>query len=103
MKLKHLAVVPKHNHRRLTSVIALSLILHACGALAVTRYVSTNGAHVAPYTSWINAATNIAQALNVCTDGDVILVSNGVHYCYKQTVNTSSGNPQPEWTQRDNH
>lgn len=89
MKLKHLAVVPKHNHRRLTSVIALSLMLHACGALAVTRYVSTNGAHVAPYTSWINAATNIAQALNVCTDGDVILVSNGVHYCYQHTVNTS--------------
>ena len=43
------------------------------------HYVSLNGGHIYPFTTWEIAATNIQAAIDVSTDGDTILVTNGVY------------------------
>jgi len=48
-------------------------------AHAVTRYVAGNGGHVPPFTNWTTAATSIQAAVNSATNGDWILVTNGVY------------------------
>lgn len=74
--------------RRLGGVLAAALAVAAIGrGWGVTVYVSTNGANISPYTNWANASTNIARALLSRVDGDVIIVSNGVHACYSLSVN----------------
>ena len=47
--------------------------------LAETRYVSLCGGHVPPFTNWIDAATNIQAAIDVASEGDTVLVTNGVY------------------------
>ncbi len=41
------------------------------------HYVSTNGAHNTPFTSWADAATNLPAALAVALPGATVVVSNG--------------------------
>lgn len=53
--------------------------LLAAHAPAATRYVATNGLHVAPYDSWANAATSLHAAVLGAQDGDLVLVTNGVY------------------------
>lgn len=57
----------------------IGMTLCALPAWAALRYVALDGGHVAPYTSWAAAATNVPAALAVAGDGDEIIVSAGVY------------------------
>ncbi len=51
----------------------------ASGAWADIHYVSKSGAHTTPFTNWTMAATDIQSAVDAATDGDTVLVTNGVY------------------------
>ncbi len=62
--------------------IHVGLILLACGIVnssAIDRFVSLAGAHVSPFTSWADAATNIQAAIEASSTGDTVWVTNGVY------------------------
>jgi len=44
-----------------------------------TYYVSPYGSNISPYASWQNAATDLQDAVNAASDGESVLVTNGVY------------------------
>jgi hypothetical protein len=60
------------------SVAFLAVGISACPA--ATLYVDrNNSAPLQPYAEWSTAATDIQAAIDAATDGDVILVTNGIY------------------------
>lgn len=59
-------------------LIAAFLVATCHHAIAETRYVSSSGLHMAPFTNWVEAATNIQSAIDVSNPGDVVVVTNGI-------------------------
>jgi len=47
---------------------------------AAEHYVSKTGAHISPFSSLANAATNIQAAVNVASSGDTVFVNDGTYY-----------------------
>ena len=59
---------------------ALILMGSAFRVSAALYYVNANNATpAAPYSTWADAATNLQDAVNSASDGDTVLVANGVY------------------------
>jgi hypothetical protein len=59
-------------------MLAWSLpVIHGSAAVLYVSLISTNP--LTPYGNWNNAATNIQDAIDAATDGDQILVTNGLY------------------------
>jgi predicted outer membrane repeat protein len=58
----------------------LIVIFLAAKSSAATFYVDVNGSNpISPYADWSTAATNIQDAIDASSDGDQILVTNGIY------------------------
>src|ERR1017187_1288725 len=68
-------------------------LLLAFHAAATTFYVNaSNPAPGSPFATWSTAATNIQDAIDVATDGDTVLVTNGVYASGGRAVNGTATN-----------
>jgi len=55
------------------------IILITQASFATIRYVSKTGSSTPPYTSWETASDSIQKCINICVDGDTVIVANGVY------------------------
>src|SRR5690606_29275772 len=62
---------------------SLSIIFLISYCKAEIRYVSKTGTSTPPYLSWETASDSIQKAINICNNGDTVIVANGV---YKETL-----------------
>jgi hypothetical protein len=67
--------------KKLTQLIFAALLTFcSLNAPATTHYVDAGGTNATPpYTDWTTAAVNIQDAIDASTNGDIVLVTNGVY------------------------
>jgi hypothetical protein len=56
------------------------LILLSTNKYADVRFVSKTGTSQFPYTSWQTASDSIQKCLNICTNGDTVIIGNGTYH-----------------------
>lgn len=80
---------PSNMNRAFILLRLLFLILLPLSSSAEIHYVAPLGAHISPFSTWADAATNIHSALAVCAAGDVVMLTNGV-YTLSTTVRVTN-------------
>jgi hypothetical protein len=70
--------IPMQTSRAIFLAFLLTPLL-AASSRATERFVSPNGPNLSPFTSWDSAATNIQDAIDIASAGDVIWVTNGTY------------------------
>ena len=72
-------ITERNRARGFITVAAVLLLAPVSPAGAAIRYVSLSGSHTAPYTNWVDAATDIQSAVSVSTAGDTVMVATGTY------------------------
>ena len=62
-----------------TAISILILLFSFTHLTAQIRYVSKTGSSTPPYTSWATASDSIQKCIDICNDGDTVIVGNGVY------------------------
>jgi len=62
-----------------TPLLFASLLLFTALTFAQVRFVSKTGSSTPPYTSWETASDSIQKCINICNDGDTVVVANGTY------------------------
>ncbi|MDP3682358.1 MAG: hypothetical protein Q8S01_00355, partial [Ignavibacteria bacterium] len=62
-----------------TTLLFTSLLLFTVCTFAQVRFVSKTGSSTPPYTSWETASDSIQKCINICNDGDTVVVANGTY------------------------
>ena len=70
---KKILMHPRHLLCMLLGFMVLEL------AQGADFYVSLSGGSVPPYGSWTTSATNIQDAIDAASSGDVVWVTNGIY------------------------
>ncbi len=63
----------------ISKAVAIAVLSSGLAARAATWYVATNSPADGPGTSWTNAFHTIQQAVDSASDGDIVLVTDGVY------------------------
>ncbi len=63
----------------LHNVVASDQVTIIRSSAHATAYVALNGNHISPFSSWVDAATNIQDAIDAVGMGDTVIVSNGIY------------------------
>jgi hypothetical protein len=69
----------KNSLRIFVVFVCLPALFPISTVYATNRYVSLTGGNVSPYTSWATAANTIQDAIDVCGNGDIVFVTNGIY------------------------
>src|SRR5438309_624226 len=72
---------PNKMRKRFASTVSVLLMPLICvNVCATDYYVSPNGGNISPFADWATAATNIQDAIDAASAGDIVWVTNGI-YC----------------------
>jgi hypothetical protein len=64
----------------LKTIVAGLLLATSCVTTSAAEFfVSPAGTHIAPFTNWVSAATNIQSAIDAATSSDTVWVTNGIY------------------------